>query len=270
MKVTSADEGNVAVTGPPSDQPVDDVQQGAESGTVDQRRLARLMSLRARLAPLLANYAAAIAVFAVAYFIVGFYWAVGLAVIANIVIYVYTERIYVPPGYLVCVFGEENGTLVWRVYNIPKAIFECINKVGVSNSIDTRAGMAYLAERIEWDESGLPSHIEFAWIHYNTLNFVQKARLFGELRTVTERLISANNRYHWLMESMSLRKATEIARTNTDIISRAKRQPEVAAIDEIHLGEEVAKIEKELRDLQGLTAQVPLREEHVDSSGIVV
>lgn len=270
MRAAAADEGNVAITGDPTDQPVEDVEKGSDSGSVDRRRLARLMSLRARLGPLLANYAAAILVFAVAYFIVGCYWAVGLAVLANLVIYVYTERIYVPPGYLVCVFGEENGTLVWRVYNIPKAIFECVNKVGVSNSIDTRAGMAYLAERIDWDEDGLPSHIEFAWIHYNTLNFVQKARLFGELRTVTERLISANNRYHWLMESMSLRKATDIARTNTEIISRAKRQPELAAIDEIHLSEEVAKIEKELRDLQGLTAQAPLREEHVDSSGVVV
>ena len=270
MKIEAADEGNVAIAGAPSDQPVDDVEKGADSGSVDRRRLARLMSLRARLVPLLANYAAAILVFVVAYFLVGFYWAVGLAILANVVIYIYTERIYVPPGYLVCVFGEENGTLVWRVYNIPKQIFECVNKLGVSNSIDTRAGMAYLAERIDWDEDGLPAHIEFAWIHYNTLNFVQKAQLFGELRVVTEKLIAANNRYHWLMESMSLRKATEIARRNTAIVSRAKREPDLAAADEIHLSEEVARIEREMRDLQGLTAQVPIREEHVESSGVVV
>jgi hypothetical protein len=211
-------------------------------GEVDQSRLRRVLALGRGIIEVLKTAWLAVLLFLGAYFIAGLEWALVTALAAEALIYVYTSRIYVPPGYLVVVMGMEEGTLGFHFYNFPKAIFECVNKEGVSNAISTKYGMAYLAEGIEWDAEGLPAKIRFAWVHYTTLNFALKMKLFHEMRATFEVLYEENHRQRWLLETLALQKSVKLSERHTDLIAHAHRDREASAVDIENLRKEVEEL----------------------------
>ena len=221
-----------------------------QAGEVDQGRLRRVLAAGHAVVEILKTAWLAVLLFLAAYALAGIEWALVTALAAEALIYVYTSRIYVPPGYLVVVFGMEQGSLGFHFYNFPKAIFECINKEGISNAISTKYGMAYLAESIEWDVEGLPLRIKFAWVHYTTLNFALKTRLFHEMRATFEILYEENHRQRWLLETLALQKGAKLSERHTELISHAHRDRATSEVDIENLKKEVEELRERRQKLR--------------------
>lgn len=207
----------------------------------------RFLSVWEWLKKLIAGYIVAAAVLAVAFLVGGDLVLIAVAAMIPSVWW-YTKKVYRPTGVPVIVAGDsQNGQLLFTTYIVPYAQFENVNVTGISNYIQTPYGLGFHAESMQFLDDGhrVVGKIDFAWLHYNELNFRTKHRIFHEMRPTMANLIEENNRYHWLMDSMSNMKAREMTRTRLDTIFHAKRSPSSAVTDQEQLYSEISKLKEE-------------------------
>ncbi len=176
---------------------------------------------------------------------------VGSFIVFNVGMYAYTKWVYKPPTVPVVLYQDDGSGGVLNAWAIPVEIWNEVVKVGLSNTIQTARGTTDLIRDITFsDDAGLiPVAIEFSWLHYNELNFATKRGIFEELAKLNQITTEENNRYKWLMEIITTRKAMTIVKRWVGLMSNGRFAP-LSMQDEANLKKEVEKLAREGEQLQ--------------------
>jgi hypothetical protein len=217
------------------------------------RRIAHYVSLRNRFATLMKEYGWVTAVLIVASILVlpnEWYIAIGSAIVANLLVYAYTKWTHVPPVAPVIKFNDVGSGPDLGIWAFPTEMWGDIAKSGLSNTVRTNLGMAYVVDSITWgdDEQEVPVAVQFAWIHINFLNFATKREVFPKLVKAVHTLTSENNTLKLMMQTITFQKAIALATRWLDVMANG-RDSALAGIDKITLERDLERIAKERQEL---------------------
>lgn len=256
-KERKAAESRAAAAQQPSAAEVADDRAVREAEAAE--RITRLTSIRARVGSWFKDLGWVTFLFFVIALLIypsGWWIVLGLFLFFGVVTYAYTNWVHKPPVVPVALYADDGTGGVLGAWLIPVEIWDQVAKTGLSNTISTQFGTTYLVRDIKFadDERRLPVAIEFAWIHINELNFATKRELFPQMQKLIQILIEENNRYKWLMEVITLRKAVALVKRWIRLMSNGRFAP-LSAQDEVNLEGEIAKLAKERAklDMPGLT-----------------
>ncbi|MFZ0698705.1 MAG: hypothetical protein WAN74_00695 [Thermoplasmata archaeon] len=218
------------------------------------KRIKEATSVKARLKKLFADFGWVTVLFFIIGLLVwptGWEIVVGSFVVFNLGMYAYTKWVYKPPVVSVVLFNDDGTGGILNAWAIPVEIWDQVVKIGMSNTIRTGLGTTYMIRSITFaDDSELvPIAIEFSWLHYNELNFATKREMFDELRQTLKIAWEQNNRYKWLMEVITLRRAVAMTKRWISLISHGRYAP-LSAQDEAQLGREIEGLARETTKLR--------------------
>ncbi len=176
------------------------------------------------------------------------YWWLTIVsmLIANVAMYIYTRYVYKPPVVPVVLYDDDGTGGILEAWAIPLEIWGKVAKTGLSNTISTSRGVTYMVRAISFadNEQRVPVAVEFSWLHYNELNFATKRQMFDELREALRIAWEQNNRYKWLMDVITLRRALAMTKRWISLISHGRYAP-VSAQDEAQLNREIEQLARE-------------------------
>ena len=250
INVTVVNGGPQPAASPsPPAQPVEDEEAKAALIEAALGRIRRATSIGARLKKLFTDFGwITILFFAVSLLIWPGGWevVVGSFIVFNLGMYAYTKWVYKPPTVPVVLYQDDGSGGVLNAWAIPVEIWDEVVKVGLSNTIRTALGTTYLIRGITFadDAEKVPLAIEFSWLHYNELNFATKRGIFEELAKLNQITTEENNRYKWLMDIITTRKAVAIVKRWTRLMSNRRFGP-LSDQDEENLKAEVEQLARE-------------------------
>ena len=239
---------------PPPAKPVEDEEAKAALIEAARGRIRRATSIRARVKKLFTDFGwITILFFAVSLLVWPSGWevVVGSFIVFNLGMYAYTKWVYKPPTVPVVLYRDDGSGGVLNAWAIPIEIWDDVVKVGLSNTIRTALGTTYLIRGITFDDDAekIPVAIEFSWLHYNELNFATKRGIFEELAKLNQITTEENNRYKWLMDNVTTRKAVVVAKGWLRRMSNSRSDP-LAKLDEQNLRAEIEKFARDAEKLQ--------------------
>ena len=234
---------------PPPAEPVEDDKEKAALVEAALGRIRRTTSIRARVWKLFTEFGwITILFFGVSLLIWPSGWevVVGSFLVFNFGMYAYTKWVYKPPTVPVVLYNDDGSGGVLNAWAIPVEIWDDVVKTGLSNTIRTSLGTTYLIRAITFeDDAGrIPVAIEFSWLHYNELNFATKRGIFEELAKLNQITTEQNNRYKWLMDIITTKKAVVITKDWLRRMSNS-RFAALAKLDEQNLRAEVEKLARQ-------------------------
>lgn len=228
-------------------------EQKEEIGTlVNQEAQKRFLSVWWKLKQLFIGYFVASVLIIVSYMIAS--WSILILIPVLILLtYFYTKKVYVPHGVPVEVLGHtDRGTTQRRTYLIPDLQWENIMAEGVAYADETKYGLGYLAEGIEFldPDKRVISRVKFAWKHYSERNFWIKDKIFHEIRPVTQNLQEQVMRYDSLMNIMVAQKSKGLTEQALRQIGHAKTDRVLAEADRKNLTADIERLKRENKKLQ--------------------
>lgn len=243
-----------ATSSPPAKPVETDEEAKAALVAASLERIQRATSIGARVKRLFVDFGwITILFFAISLIIWPSGWevVVGSFLVFNVGMYAYTKWVYKPPTVPVVLYQDDGSGGVLNAWAIPVEIWNEVVKVGLSNTIQTALGTTYLIREITFadDADQIPVAIEFSWLHYNELNFATKRGIFEELAKLNQITTEENNRYKWLMEIITTRKAVAIVKRWVRLMSNGRFGP-LSMQDEANLKAEVEKLAREGEKLQ--------------------
>lgn len=258
-------EAEVLNTPPPGGSKVGD-------GSVDREALRRITGVWSWLREVIVGYGIAAVLFAIALLIAGWEWAIAATVVAVLAIWLYTGRVVQVPGVRVVVVGKDPQTnsITIAAYVFPPAVFQAVHSEGISSSVLYRGQLAYLAKSIEWDASALPElvpvRINWAWIHYNPLNFLLRFELLDELQLAFALVTEKSERQEILHDALVRIGVRDGLRERVKLLFSATRDPTGWPGQEKAIRERIAELGREIEGLSVETKDGEPDEVHAGSS----
>lgn len=273
---------NVTVVNSPTgaSADLDEEERGDEEQDLKEAQAAHALeviksatSIRTRVRKLFADYGWLTIVFFVLGVIVfpAEWWLVlATTILFNLGMFAYTKWVYKPPVVPLVRYDDDGTGGVLGAWLIPVEIWDKVAKQGLSNTIRTSLGTTHLVRSIAFadDEERVPVAVEFAWIHFNELNFATKRGMFDEIRNELKVVREQNNRYKWLMENMVLTRALSLVTRWISIMSHG-RYSALADQDKASLRHEIEQMAAETnRNRMPALMDTPLTETSGENEGV--
>ncbi len=229
-------------------------EAGGGSGDVNVEALREVTGTWATIKDVIAGYGVAALLFVVSFIVAGWEWAVATTALMIPIIWIYTRKVHVEPGIRVLVVGKDprSGSILFQSYSFPPLIFQQVRSEGLSNSIIYHNQLAYLAESIEWDDESpklLPLRINFAWIHFNSLNFFLDHDIFLEVKEGFQLALEKSERLERYLEPMIELGVAEGVEERFNLLYHAARSPDAFEEDKANIRRRVGEINARLRQL---------------------
>lgn len=156
-------------------------------------------------------------------------WTIATVAIYGAFFWWYTGSMIIREGIRVYEISIESHESIFRMHIVPLRLWNLINhNTNVPPaSLKYRGHNVYLANKVNYDPyTGLIESIDYAWIHFNQLEYASNKKVLDNAVEYLENLITLNSKLKHLNKYYAKKYAIETTEERFDAVNAAYSSPE--------------------------------------------